>query len=152
MKKECTYNGCVHEEVINRNTWMRILNVGHERDVNKGGYADSQSECVKFWCGPDNKPKDPYWERVDIRRCELNYPRSYVGGVYGEWGEESNEVILHFVIMPYEKAEVIVGEGFFGSIFYEGLGKAVGDFVSDADLKWMISEFEKLRKEAKIGS
>lgn len=85
------------EITTDRRTVRRMLEIGHQRDINRGGYCDARSGCVNFWCGPDDRPEG--WP-ADIDGGALNYPRDYVGGVYFEWVGE-DRVRLKIDAVPY---------------------------------------------------
>jgi hypothetical protein len=83
---------CTQDEI------RKILAVGHEFDINKGGYYDARSGCVNFWAGPEDKPT--CWDKK-ILQGALDYPRDYVGGLYWEYNEEKNQFDLYINVTPY---------------------------------------------------
>jgi len=159
---ECGYTGCMYEMEISSMEWSDLLHKARVHDLNKGGYYDARLGCINLWAGPEDKPRDPDWEKVDIRARALNYPRAFVGGIHaemiapGEWPEELREekalvtvfgvhlfpgvparVRLHFIVTPYEKAEAI--EGRLMVLNPER-------YATEADLEWMREKFDQLRE------
>jgi hypothetical protein len=81
----------------------RLLELGREQDVNKGGYCDARSGCVNFCCGPEDKPEG--WG-VPITCGGYNFPREYVAGLYWEWQKRDGAASIwgdfHLVVTPYK--------------------------------------------------
>lgn len=86
---------------VDRETVRKILAVGHEFDVNKGGYFDARSGCVNIWAGPEDKPTS--WD-AEIIQGALDYPRSYCGGLGWDWvyDEDAN---LYLDCQPFDLLE-----------------------------------------------
>jgi hypothetical protein len=144
MKKlKCSFEDCFEETQVPAHLWRTALVEAHKRDIDLGGCADGRSGCINFWCGPDNLPDDPDWRRVEIKPYALKFPRSIVGGVYGEWADK-NTVRLHFCLYPHDKAEVIVGHRFLGYTYHNGRRVTSSDFATPEELEWLKREFFKL--------
>lgn len=82
---------------VDRRTARRMMEIGRERDINRGGYCDARSGCINFWCGPDDRPD--CWPAA-ITQGGLNHPRDYVGAVYFEW-EGDDRARLKIDVVPY---------------------------------------------------
>lgn len=136
MSKKCDYGSCLREEDIGAWEWRALLQLASEYDINRGGYCDGRIGAINFWCGPEDKPGDPNWDKFTIQKYALKYPRAYVGVVYGDFLEASSDdpnekaiqqssgwggvwvnerpaklggkVRLHWVMSPYEKAAAMV--------------------------------------------
>lgn len=139
----CSYEGCFEEIEIPAHIWRTALINAHKHDINLGGYLDARSGCINFWCGPENLPDDPDWKRVQIKPHALKFPRSIVGGIYGEWLDRK-KVLLHFCLYPHDKAEVIVGHPFIGYTYHDGRRVTSSNFATHEELKWIKKEFSKL--------
>lgn len=89
---------------------VKILAVGREFDVDKGGYYDARSGAVNFWCGPEDKPS--CWDQ-EIIQGALNYPRDYVSGLYWDFNEGTGKFDLRIDVVPYallEKKKALTDE------------------------------------------
>lgn len=100
-----------------------LVGLGNERDVNKGGYCDARSGCVNFWCGPEDKPR--LWTE-EITQGDLEYPRTYVGGLYWNWSEDDT-VTFYIDAQPFD----LIDKG------RHGRYKTIGDEVWEAVLEWL---------------
>ncbi len=115
-----------------RETWQKLLRKANELDINKGGYCDTRSGVINFWCGPDNKPDEWIWE---IEKHQLDYPREYVGAVTPAWDDES-DLIVAFSISSTNYAMKQAEElSYRREKLYENRAE---------DLAWVKAEFEKL--------
>ncbi len=77
----------------------RIIRVGSQFDINKGGHYDgSGGMVVNIWCAPDDKPA--CWD-APIDKGALHYPREFVGTVRFE--ETADDIYrLELEASPYE--------------------------------------------------
>jgi hypothetical protein len=75
----------------------KLLAVGQEFDLNKGGHYDSRSGVVNLWCSPEDKPAG--WDRP-ITKGGLSYPRELVGALTWSWTGD-DEVTLAIDVSPY---------------------------------------------------
>ena len=82
-------------------TWRRMLALGHQWDINKGGLYDSRSGCVNVWTSPEDHPS-PSWDGVEITQGALAYPRSYLGAVMSEY-DLKDTVTLTLEVTPYDR-------------------------------------------------
>jgi len=85
--------------VVAKKIWETMLRVGHSLDIDSGGFYDSRSGAINVWASPNDKPDG--WEDVEITCGALNYPRSYVGGVLGEYDDNFQTVHLTLDVSPY---------------------------------------------------
>jgi hypothetical protein len=77
---------------------QKILAVGREFDVEKGGLFESASGGVQIWCSPEDKPRG--WDQP-ITRGAFPEPRELVGCLSWEWTGD-DEVTLTVEAYPYE--------------------------------------------------
>jgi hypothetical protein len=82
----------------NRDLVQKILAVGREFDVEKGGLFESGAGSVQIWCSPDDKPRG--WDRP-ITRGAFPEPRELVGALSWEWTGD-DEASLTVEAYPYE--------------------------------------------------
>lgn len=82
--------------LVNQTTLHKILEIGHEFDVNKNGHYDARLGCVNIWCSPDDKPT--CWNNP-ITQGDLDYPRDYTGTIY--WETKNNLASLYIEAEPF---------------------------------------------------
>ena len=82
-------------------TWRRMLALGRQWDVDKGGLFDARAGCVNLWCSPEDHPS-PSWDGVKITQGALAYPRSFLGAIDGEYDLEDT-VTLTLEVTPYDR-------------------------------------------------
>jgi hypothetical protein len=75
----------------------KVLAVGHEFDVDKGGLFDAAGGSVQVWCSSEDKPAG--WDRP-ITRGAFPEPRELVGCLSWDWQDE--EAALYVEGYPYE--------------------------------------------------
>ena len=71
--------------LVDRTTTRKMIEIGHEFDLNQDGYYDARSGYINIWCGPADKPA--CWDH-QIDQGNLDYPRDYIGSVRWEWGRD----------------------------------------------------------------
>lgn len=85
------------DKIIDLVQVRKILDVGRQLDINKGGYFDSRLGCVNIWCGPEDKPD--CWD-AEIYPGALKFPRAFCGTLGWEW--KGNGAKLYLCCQPYE--------------------------------------------------
>ena len=80
-----------------------MLALGHLWDVDKGGLYDSRASVVNVWAAPEDHPS-PSWDGVEITQGALAYPRSYLGGIMGDY-DLKETVTLTLDVTPYDRLE-----------------------------------------------
>lgn len=86
-------------KIVSLEIWKGMLKAARNFDIQNGGFFDARSGCVNVWASPNDKP--PSWSDVVITKGELNYPRSYVGGVYAKINDDFVE--LEISVTPYSR-------------------------------------------------
>ena len=82
-------------------TWRRMLALGHQWDVEKGGLYDSRAGVVNLWVSPEDHPS-PSWDGVETTQGALAYPRSYLGAIDGDY-DLKDTVTLTLEVTPYDR-------------------------------------------------
>ena len=95
-----------HEEArpyrtVSGPTWRRMLALGHQWDLNKGGLYDARTGVINLWVSPEDHPSS--WDGITITRGALPYPRDYLGEIMGTW-QPGNTVVLTLLVTPYDRA------------------------------------------------
>lgn len=126
-----------------RDLIQKILAVGHEFDVDKGGYFDARMGCVNLWCGPEDKPE--CWP--EPTQGGLNYPRDYVGGVSWDFNDDG-KAELYIEVTPFTLAELNESrtERMFGSPRWD----RVTDEHWDQCVEWCEKQAKTLLRFARI--
>jgi len=136
----CGYEGCLYEETLRVREWRRLLELAQEHDIERGGHYAARMDAIGFWASPEDRPADPEWTRVEIRKAGLSYARAYVGVVHGTPLEAEGELNLdERVSRSIASAGGVQTPSAIGSSRF-------GDRIR---LHWVISPFEKA--EAIVG-
>lgn len=88
-------------KIIDRKTMTKLLSVGRDYDISKGGYFDARSGVVNFWCSNEDRPT--CW---DLEVIGGEYPRDYVGGLY--FDAKGDKVFLELDASPYALIEPLI--------------------------------------------
>jgi len=92
-----------HLATVSRRVWRKMIEIGHDFDLNKDGIYDSRLGAVNIWVSPDDKPED--WE-FRITKGALKYPRAYLATIYGEARETDYNIFdLYLTITNYERRD-----------------------------------------------
>jgi len=100
---------------VHKTIWKRMLEIAHEKDLNRGGIYDARIAAINLWVAPEDKPSD--WT-FPITKGALNYPREFLGGIHGEYEGEFVKLLVHITNysrerlaresdLPYEAKEAI---------------------------------------------
>jgi hypothetical protein len=88
--------------VVSRDVWLKMLQIAHDLDLNKGGVYDARSGAINLWVAPDDKPVDYTWE---ITKGALNFPRNFLASIYGQFVDGDDNVELYLVIHNYARRD-----------------------------------------------